>query len=156
MEFSRQEYWSGLPYPPPGDLPNPGIKPACLMYSALADGFFTTSATWEAPAENVGVVLNVQCPRATARSYWSRVGFPHSSVSKELPTMWEIHVWILGQDDPLEKGMAVHSSILAWRIPWMEKPGGLHSMEVQKVDMTEWLTHTKELVTLTERILFHP
>ena len=45
MGFCRQEYWSGLPCPPPGDLPNPGIKPASLGFPALADGFFTTSAT---------------------------------------------------------------------------------------------------------------
>ena len=44
------EYWSGLPCPPPGDLPDPGIEPTSLPSSALADGFFTTSATWEASA----------------------------------------------------------------------------------------------------------
>ena len=48
MGFSRQEYWSGLPCFPPGDLPNPGIKPTSLMSPALAGRFFTTSATWEA------------------------------------------------------------------------------------------------------------
>ena len=48
--FSRQECWSGLPCHPPGDLPNPGIKPTSLMYPALAGGFFTTCATWEAPS----------------------------------------------------------------------------------------------------------
>ena len=48
MGFSRQEYWSGLPCPPPGNLPNPGIKPTSLTSPALAGGFFTTSATWEA------------------------------------------------------------------------------------------------------------
>ena len=42
MEFSRQEYWSGLPCPPPGDLPDPGMKPTSLRSLALADGFFTT------------------------------------------------------------------------------------------------------------------
>ena len=46
MEFSRQEYWSGLAFPTPGDLPNPGIEPASLASSASAGGFFTTSATW--------------------------------------------------------------------------------------------------------------
>ena len=49
MGFSRQEYWSGLPCPAPGDLPNPGIEPTSLMSPALAGRFFTTSATWEAP-----------------------------------------------------------------------------------------------------------
>ena len=47
MGFSRQEYWSGLPYPPPGDLPDPGIEPASLKSPTLASKFFTTSATWE-------------------------------------------------------------------------------------------------------------
>ena len=48
MEFSRKEYWSGSPFPSPGDLPKPGIEPASLTSPALAGGFFTTSATWEA------------------------------------------------------------------------------------------------------------
>ena len=48
MGFSRQEYWSELPCPPPGDLLNPGIKPMSLMSPALAGGVFTTSITWEA------------------------------------------------------------------------------------------------------------
>ena len=46
--FSRQDYWSGLPCPPPGNRSDPGIKPVSLMTPALAGGFFTTSATWEA------------------------------------------------------------------------------------------------------------
>ena len=46
---TRQEHWSGLPCPPPGDLPNPGTEPVSLMSPAFADGFFTTRATWEAP-----------------------------------------------------------------------------------------------------------
>ena len=47
MGFSRLEYWSGLPCPPPGDRPNPEIKPTSLMPPASTGGFFTTSATWE-------------------------------------------------------------------------------------------------------------
>ena len=46
--FFKQEYWSGLPWPPPGDLPDPGIKPASLTSLALAGESFTTSVTWEA------------------------------------------------------------------------------------------------------------
>ena len=49
MGFSRQEYWSGLPCPPPEDLPDPGIEPMSLTSPAWAGRFFTTSATWEAP-----------------------------------------------------------------------------------------------------------
>ena len=48
MGFSRQEYWRGMPCPTPGDLPDLGVEPACLTSPALAGGFFTTSATWEA------------------------------------------------------------------------------------------------------------
>ena len=48
MGFSRQKCWSALPFPPPGDLPDPGIQPASLMSPALAGGFFATSVTWEA------------------------------------------------------------------------------------------------------------
>ena len=53
MRFSRQDYWSGLPWPPPGDLPNPATEPAFLMSSALAGRFFTTSTTWETPFSGV-------------------------------------------------------------------------------------------------------
>ena len=48
MGFSRQKYWSGVPFPPPGDLPDPGIKPSRGVSPALAGGFFTNCATWEA------------------------------------------------------------------------------------------------------------
>ena len=53
--------------------------------------------------------------------------------------MWETWVQSLGQEDPLEKEMATHSSILAWRIPWMEELGGLESMGRKELDMTERL-----------------
>ena len=46
MGFPRQEYWSGLPFPPPGDLPDSGTEPAALASSALAGRFFTTGTTW--------------------------------------------------------------------------------------------------------------
>ena len=49
MGVTRQEHWSGLPCPPPEDLPDPGIEPTCLASPALAGRFFTTAATWEAP-----------------------------------------------------------------------------------------------------------
>ena len=51
MGFSKQEYWNRLPFPPPGDLPKPGIEPVSLISPALAGRFFTTDATWEAHAE---------------------------------------------------------------------------------------------------------
>ena len=56
--------------------------------------------------------------------------------AKNLPAMQETWVRSLGQEDPLEKEMATHSSILAWIISWTEKPGGLQSMGSQELDMT--------------------
>ena len=52
---------------------------------------------------------------------------------KHLPTIWETQVQSLGQEDLLEREMATHSSILAWKIPWTEEPGRLQSMESQRV-----------------------
>ena len=60
---------------------------------------------------------------------------------KNLPAMQETWVQSLGEEDPLEKGMATHSSILAWRIPWTEEPGRQQSVGLQESDMTEQLTH---------------
>ena len=67
---------------------------------------------------------------------WRTEGFPGDSdglKKKNLPAMRETQVRFLGQKDPLEKGMATHSSILAWRIPWIEEPGGLQSIGSQRV-----------------------
>ena len=56
-----------------------------------------------------------------------------AQVVKNPHAMWETGVQFLGQEDPLEKEMATHSSILAWEIPWTEEPGGLQSMRSQRV-----------------------
>ena len=94
-----------MPFPSLGDLPHLGIKLAsCLLHWQV--DFFSVSTTY---------ILS---------------GFPGSSVVKNLPTMQESQerqVQYLGQEDPLEEGMATHSSILAWRIPWIEEPGELQS-----------------------------
>ena len=59
--------------------------------------------------------------------------FPRvSQMVKNLPAMQETQVWSLGREDPVEKGMAMRSSIRAWRIPWTEEPGGLQSMGSQR------------------------
>ena len=62
--------------------------------------------------------------------YWTSLV---AQMVKNLPTVRETWVLSMGQEDPLEKGMASHSSILAWRIPWTEEPGGLQSMRLQRV-----------------------
>ena len=60
LEFSRPEYWSMLPFPSPGNLPNPGIKPVSLMSLVLAGGFFTTSTTWEFQGSPEGTQKNTK------------------------------------------------------------------------------------------------
>ena len=67
-----------------------------------------------------------------------------AQIVKNLPTMQEIRVWSLGWEDPLEKKMATHSSILAWKIPWTEQPGGL------QLDVTEGLSTLDKLSTVVE------
>ena len=61
---------------------------------------------------------------------------------KNLPAMQETWVPSLDEEDPLEKGMATYSSVLAWEIPWTEKPGGLHSMGLQRVRYNFTAGHT--------------
>ena len=61
---------------------------------------------------------------------------------KKLSAMWETGIRSLGWEDSPEKGMATHSSILVWRIPWTEEPGGLQSMGLKESDMSEGLTLT--------------
>ena len=56
------------------------------------------------------------------------VGLPMAQMVKNLPAMQETGVQSLGQQDPLEKGIAAHSRILTWRVPWTEEPGGLQSV----------------------------
>ena len=87
--FSRQEYWSGLSFPPPRDLPNPGTKPTSLTSPALAGRFFTTSITWEAQELRVLVaqlyptLCNLMvCPwNSPWQEYWSGLPFPFQGIS---------------------------------------------------------------------------
>ena len=77
-----------------------------------------------------------QRPSVTCLKFHSKWGFLGGSVVKKLPATQELQETLVcspGQEDPLEEGMATHSSILAWRIPWTEEPGGLQSMGLQRV-----------------------
>ena len=73
------------------------------------------------------------CIRIFTVLSFSAVVFLVAQTVKRLPATQETWVQYLGQEDPLEKGMAIHSSIPAWRIPWTEEPGGLKSMGSQRV-----------------------
>ena len=107
MGFPRHEYWRGMPGPSPGIFQTQGSN--LQLSPELAGGFFTT----ESPEK----------PRA-------------SLVAQRLKRLLAIQeTWVrsLGWEDPLEKEMASHSNILAWRTPWMEEPGGLQSTGSQSV-----------------------
>ena len=73
------------------------------------------------------------------------MGVPGDLAVKNPPAMQEMQVWALGQEDPLEKEMAMHSNILAWEIPWAEEPGGYSPWSHRESDTTEQLSiHTHE------------
>ena len=92
---------TGLPCPPPGDLLTQGSNP-CLL----------SPLHWQAGS------LPLALP--------SKMAFLEVQMVKNLPAVQETWVWSLCQEDPLKKRMVTHSSILAWTIPWIEKPGGLY------------------------------
>ena len=89
------------------------------------------SAIWGTTQESVPDSLLSRRPTCFA-DFYSLIA---QSV-KNLPAMQETQVQFLGQEDPLEKEMAIHSSIFAWKIPWTEEHGGLHSVGSQKSDTT--------------------
>ena len=79
---------------------------------------------------------------------------------KRLPPTWETRAWSLGWEDPLEKEMVIHSSILAWRIPWMEKPGRLHSTgsseewNHSRFCLVSWPSSSRNVRTFYERAMY--
>ena len=81
-------------------------------------------------------------------SQFLRLGVPVGSAVQNLPAMQKMRVWVLGREDPLERGMTTHSSFLAWRIPWTEESGGLQSMELQKswTQLSNWTAATPQPV----------
>ena len=92
MGFSKQEYWSGLPFPSPGNLPDPGIKLMFLLSPASSDRFFTTSATWEAQREYQFSSVAQSCPTLYDPMDCSTPCFP---VHHQLPKFTQTHVhWV--------------------------------------------------------------
>ena len=122
--FSRQEYSSGLPFPTPGDLPDPGIEPESLMSPALVGGFFTTSTT-----PDNGTPLQYSClENPMDEGAWKAAvhGVAKSQTRlSDFTFTFHFHA--------LEKEMATHFSVLAWRIPGMGEPGGLPSLGSHRV-----------------------
>ena len=94
-------------------------------------GFFSNYLLWQNTHNLKFAILTIF--KCTVQWYWASLV---AQTVKNLPAMQETWVWSLGQEDFLEKGMATHSSIHAWRIPWTEEPGGLQSMRSQS--QTQW------------------
>ena len=112
--------------------------------SHIAGRFITIWATRESPKQNGGnnksIDLSLDRPGFNHQVY-SMMGFPGGSDIKNLPAMQETLVQSLGWEDTPEKGMVIHSSILACRIPWTEESGGLQSVGLQRVGH-DWATNT--------------
>ena len=87
MGFSRQKYQSGLPCPPPEDLPDPGIKPAFLTSPALAGSCFTASATWDAVWEHISFLLP-QSPEWLSLALIARQGQADENLAKKHCNGW--------------------------------------------------------------------
>ena len=122
MGFSREEYWSWLPFPSPGDLPNPGVEPgsptlqADTLPSEPPGKSCSIPGSGRPPGEGIGYPLQYSWASLVAQ------------LAKNLPAMREIWVQSLVWEDLLEKRKATLSSILAWRIPWT-----VQSVESQRV-----------------------
>ena len=130
MKFSRQEYWSGLPFPHPGDLPNPGIQPSSCAAPVLAARALVFLAAF------------------VLKGRWGWASLVAQMV-KNPPAMQEIWVRFLDWEDSLEKEMATLSSILAWRIPWTEESGRLQFIGSQRVRHTWATKHTTLYIILS-------
>ena len=112
--FSRQEYWSGLACTPPGDLPDPQIEPTSPMSPALAGGFLTTSASWEAPS-NEGYPWNPRCKTEPPDVLWSWSIAPPAAHLRHCPALLNkdsqremaLHPWTCGEPAGWIQGSAV-------------------------------------------------
>ena len=107
---------------------------------------------------HISVAFFIAFPQSEVATYFLRLGPPRlgaflmAEMVKNLPAMQQTWVWSLGWEDPLEKGMAPDSSILAWRIPWTEEPGRLQSMGSQRA-IHNWTTNMHTLPHLQKGFL---
>ena len=137
MEFSRQEYWGGLPFPSLGDLPDPGIKPTS---PSLAGKFFITVP----PGRPQGILRGQLQSRPNAPPLCHLVLLICEQilrvVSGETEGWWRLpNIQLYSKEEykfkrgKMSSSMAPHSSTLAWKIPWTEEPGRLQSLGLLRV-----------------------
>ena len=146
MGFSRQEYWSGSPCPPPGDLPDPRIELASHKSLALAGSSFPSPGKCLLTCKNIFIEClyswfllgsrNVDNPIRDLGEKFSSFQEVLKTTCKVLEIM--VEKWRIPWGE-MEKAMAPHSSSLAWKIPWMEEPGKLQSMGSLRVGH-DWAT----------------
>ena len=124
LGFSRQEHWSGLPFPSP--VRESEVTQSSPTLSDLMD--------CSPPGSSIHGIFQARVLECGAIAFSNlalkviQAHFPCGSVVNNLPEMQELQETGLIGEDPLEEGIATHSSILAWQIPWTEEPGGLQSM----------------------------
>ena len=121
--FSRQEYWSGLPRPPPGDLPDPGMEPASLTSPALAGGFSTTHATWEAPPSSLDLLLNARfISLAAQKAVAVRNQRPGKRMAPTPPAPFLMaNLWVFPKRYPLQYSWASLVAQLLKNLPAMQE-----------------------------------
>ena len=128
---SSETAWTSVPQVPISNMEGTSVTAAVLIYRTWNDqplGHIFTSK----PEKSVHFYLD----------YTRREASLVTQTVKNLPAMQETWAWSLHPEDPLERGMATHFSILAWRIPWTEEPGRLQSMGLQRVRRDWARTHT--------------
>ena len=130
--------WTSLPSPTP---PHPSRLSQSARLSSLLYSNFPLASYFTYGNVYVSMLLSQLVPPSPSSLVAQRV--------KRLPAMRETWVLSLGREDPLEKEMATHSSILAWRIPWAEKPGGLQSTGSQS---RTWLSDFTFLLLLYPQV----
>ena len=172
----RKQLYEGLSMSwlwPPSFSPPPPLLPLPLLFSLLYIYFVLPAVPqthwaclclryFEFAIPSAWNVLPLGCAQSLLPISFRCSFKPHlpSLRLKRLPPMRETRVWSLGQEDPLEKEMATHSSILAWRIPWTEESGGLQSTVRKESDKTEqlhFLPWTNACNLLVNKFsLYHP
>ena len=127
-----REYWSGEPIPSPADLPDPGIEPGSPALQVDS----SPTELWE---ESHRTPVKAEIELSVLRLSLVPIHICMYQTVKNLPAMQENWVWSLSREDPLEKGMATRSSILAWKIPWTEELAGSKGSPWFRHD---WVTNT--------------
>ena len=132
--FPRQEYWSGVPSPSPNTLLGI-LKDVIWLLFQRNVKISSEISTYERIRDKCELSLHTHLVLVHQLSHL----FSRGSVVKNLPAIQETLVQSLGQEDPLEKGMATHSSILAWRIPWTQETARLvHGVTKSQIQLSNF------------------